>query len=314
MRKYVIKRLLFTLLVLFGVAIIIFSIMSLTPGDPARNILGLQATQEKVDTLNHSLGLDQPFFKRFFTYLVGLFQGDMGTSYRTLQPVSNEIFSRFLPTLILACLSIIISAIIGITSGIISAVRQYSLLDDFTTVSALIISAIPSFWLGMMLVLFFSVNRHWLPSSGITIWTSYILPTVTLAAGGAANIMRITRSTMLETVRMDYIRTARAKGASERRVICEHALKNALLPIITVLGTTFGTLLGGTVIIEVLFGMPGLGNYMVGSILEKDTPAVMSTALFLATLFCLILLAVDLLYAFIDPRIKAKYMTEGGKK
>lgn len=308
MGRYVIKRLLFTVVVLFGVAVIIFTILSLTPGSPARSILGLSATPEKVVELEHELGLDQPLYIRFFKYISGLLHGDLGTSYITRRPVGPEILQRFQPTLILATLCIILSAVVGILFGVISAIRQYSLLDDVTTMTALIVSAIPEFWLGMMLVYLFSVKLQLLPPSGIESWKSYILPTLSLAFWGAASIMRMTRSTMLETIRMDYIRTARAKGASEKQVIVVHALKNALLPIITVLGTTFGTQLGGTVIIEVLFGMPGLGNYMVNSILKKDMPAVMSTGLFLAAIFCIIILIVDLLYAFIDPRIKAKYM------
>ena len=306
MTRYVIKRLLFTLVVLFGVAVIIFTILSLTPGSPVKAILGLNATPERVAELEHRLGLDKPVYERFFLYMKGLLQGDLGTSYITNQPVGPEIFHRFKPTLILAVCSIILSSVFGILIGVISAVRQYSLLDDVSTVTALIVASIPSFWLGMLLVYGLSVKAGLFPPSGIGSWKNYVLPTLALGLTGAAVIMRITRSTMLETVRMDYIRTARAKGASEKQVIVMHALKNALLPIITVVGTTFGPLLGG-VVIEVLFGMPGLGNYLVNSILKKDMPAVMSTGLFLAALFCIIMLIVDLLYAFIDPRIKAKY-------
>ncbi|MCR4712336.1 MAG: ABC transporter permease [Clostridia bacterium] len=308
MGRYVIKRLLFTVVVLFGVAVIIFTILSLTPGSPVRSILGLNATPERIAELEHRLGLDKPLPQRFFEYILGLLHGDFGTSYITNQPVGPEIINRFKPTLLLAIFSIILSSVVGILVGVLSAVRQYSLLDDVSTITALVISAVPAFWLGMMLVFWLSVKMKLLPPSGIDSWKSYVLPTLALGLTTAASIMRITRSTMLETVRMDYIRTARAKGASEKQVIFVHALKNALLPIITVLGTTFGTLLGGTVVIEVLFGMPGLGNYLINSILKKDMPAVMSTGLFLSGLFCIIMLIVDLLYAFIDPRIKAKYM------
>ncbi|MBQ1391668.1 MAG: ABC transporter permease [Firmicutes bacterium] len=308
MGRYVIKRLLFTVVVLFGVAVIIFTILSLTPGSPVRSILGLNATPERIAELEHRLGLDKPLPQRFFEYILGLLHGDLGTSYITNQPVGPEIINRFKPTLLLAVFSIILSSVVGILVGVLSAVRQYSLLDDVSTITALVISAVPAFWLGMMLVFWLSVKMKLLPPSGIDSWKSYVLPTLALGLTTAASIMRITRSTMLETVRMDYIRTARAKGASEKQVIFVHALKNALLPIITVLGTTFGTLLGGTVVIEVLFGMPGLGNYLINSILKKDMPAVMSTGLFLSGLFCIIMLIVDLLYAFIDPRIKAKYM------
>lgn len=308
MGKYIVRRLILTIPVLLGVVTIIYAIIALTPGDPARMILGIQATQEKVDALNQELGTDQPFAVRYINYMKGLLRLDFGLSYRTRKPVADEIFDRFPSTFRMAALSMVLSGTIGISLGVLSAIRQYTFLDTFTTVSALALSAIPGFWLGMMLMLVFSIRMGWLPTSGISSWKSFILPIVTLAAGGSAELLRLTRSTMLETVRQDYIRTARAKGASERVVVWNHAFRNALLPVITAMGTSFGTLLGGTVIVEVLFGIPGLGNYMVSAITQKDAPAVLASALLLASLFCLIVLAVDLLYACIDPRVKAKYL------
>ena len=308
MYKYVIKRLLFTIPVLFGAIFLVFTIMNMTPGDPATLILGITAKQADIDALNHQLGVDQPFFVQFFNYIKDMVtQFDFGTSYRTGKPVFDEILSMFPTTFWLALLSMIISSIVGIVLGIVSAVKQYSVLDNTFTTLAMLLSAIPGFWLGLMLMLLFALQLRILPSSGIDTWAGYVLPVITLSLGGAASQMRLTRSTMLETIRSDYIRTARSKGAPENVVIWKHALKNALLPVITSMGMNFGAGLGGAVIIETVFGMPGLGMLIVNSIRQKDTPTVMAATLFLAFLFCLVMLVVDILYAYIDPRIKAKY-------
>jgi peptide/nickel transport system permease protein len=200
-----------------------------------------------------------------------------------------------------------VSAVVGISIGILAAVKQYSIIDNVATFIAMFFAAIPGFWFGLMLILFFAVKMKLLPASGIDSLAGYILPTVTISLSGCAGLLRLTRAQMLEAVRQDYIRTARAKGASERTVIWKHALKNALLPVITALGMNFGGMLGGAIIAETVFALPGLGSFMLTKITEKDVPSVMSCTLFFATLFCLIMLVVDLLYAFIDPRIKAKY-------
>ncbi len=308
MYKYVIKRLLFTIPVLFGAVFLVFTIMNLTPGDPGRLILGITAKQSDIDALNHQLGVDQPFFVQFFNYLKNMVtKFDFGTSYRTGLPVFDEILARFPATFWLALWSMIVSSIVGIALGIVSAVKQYSVLDNILTTLAMLLSAIPGFWLGLMLMLIFALQLGLLPSNGIADWTGYILPVVTLSLNGAATQMRLTRSTMLETIRQDYIRTAKSKGAPEKVVIWKHALKNALLPVVTAMGMNFGASLGGAVIIETVFGVPGLGMLIVNSIRQKDTPTVMAATLFLAILFCLVMLVVDILYAYIDPRIKAKY-------
>ena len=308
MLKYVIKRLLLTIPVLLGVVFIVFSIMALTPGDPATNILGTRATPEAIAQLNHELGYDRPFLARFFDYVAGIVtRFDFGTSYTSGRPVLGEILVRFPATLTVSALAMIVSAAVGISLGVLAAVRQYSALDSIATFTAMFFAAIPGFWFGLMLILLFALHLGWLPPSGIDTWRGYILPTVTLSLSGAAGLLRLTRTQMLETVRQDYTRTARAKGATEGMVIWKHALKNALLPVITTLGMNFGSMLGGAIIAETVFALPGLGQYMLTKILEKDVPAVMSSTLFFAAMFCLIMLAVDILYAFIDPRIKAKY-------
>ncbi|MBI9048753.1 MAG: ABC transporter permease [Anaerolineaceae bacterium] len=313
MHKYIVKRLLLTIPVLIGAAFLVFTIMSLTPGDPGTLILGMTADKADIATLNAEFGYDQPFLIRFINYLKDIvFHFDFGVSYRTRTPVFTEIMSRFPNTFYLAVSSMILSALLGVSLGILSAVMQYSVLDNIFTMLAMFFAAIPGFWLGLMLMLLFSLKLGWLPSNGVDTWRHFVLPTITLSMGGAAGLLRLTRSTMLETIRQDYIRTARSKGASEKTVIWKHALKNALLPVITSLGMNFGASLGGAIIIEMVFGMPGLGTYIVTSIRQKDVPAVLASTLLLATLFCLIMLAVDIFYAFIDPRIKAKYAKQGG--
>ena len=309
MYKYVIKRVLLTIPVLLGVLLIVFTIMSLTPGEPARLILGASADQAAIDAFNQLHGLDATFPERLWNYLKDIVTDlDFGRSYRSDKPVFDMILGRFPITFTLATLSIFFSAVIGIVFGVVSAVKQYSKLDATLTVTAMIFASIPSFWLGMMLILGFSLNLHMFPSHGADSWQSYVLPVLTLAVSAAAGLLRMTRSAMLETIRMEYIRTARAKGASPRDVIYKHALKNALLPVVTSLGISFGTSLGGAVVIETVFSIPGLGMLIVNAIRDKDFPLVMASILFLAALFCLVMLIVDLIYAFIDPRIKSKYL------
>lgn len=307
MYKYVLKRLALLIPIILGVTFIVFSIMSLTPGDPGRLILGTSAPQEAIDQLNHELGFDEPFLIRYLDYVKNAVQGNFGNSYRTNKPVFDEIFSRFPTTLKLAILGVLTSIIIGIPIGILSAVKQYSKLDIISTTAAMLMASVPGFWLGLMLIILFSLKLGWLPSNGIGSIANYILPTITLALPSAANIIRLTRSTMLETIRQDYIRTARSKGATEKTVIWKHALRNALLPVITVIGMDFGALLGGTILIESIFSIPGLGMLMLTAIRMKDIPQVMAAVLFLASLFCIIMLLVDLVYAYIDPRLRSQY-------
>lgn len=312
MGKYVLKRLLITIPVLICIVFIVFSIMQMTPGSPASSILGPTAPQEQIDKLNHELGYDQPFLTRFCNYILGVCRLDFGNSYRSGQPVVKEIAVRFPTTLKLALLSMLVSATFGISLGIISAVKQYSPLDTTMTILALLFAAVPGFWLGLMLIWIFAVNLHILPTSGADTWRHLILPLATLSFGGIAGLLRITRSAMLETIRQDYIRTARAKGAEEKIVIIRHALTNALLPVITVLGMNFSGMLGGAVIAETVFAMPGVGQYIVQAIRQKDDPVVLSCTLMLATLNCLIMLLVDIIYAFVDPRIKARFASKKG--
>ena len=308
MLRYVLKRLLLLIPVLLGVSFIIFTIMSLQPGDPGRMILGSSASQEAVDMLNHQLGVDRPFFTRYFSYLYNaVVHQDLGTSYRTSQPVINDILSRIGTSFRIAFNGIAMAAVIGIPIGVLSAVKQYSAIDNFSRITAMLMAAIPPFWLAMMLVLVFALKLGWLPPDGIDSWKNFILPMITLGLPYSGTLLRMTRSTMLEEIRQDYVRTARSKGVPEKKVIYGHALKNALLPVITTIGSAFGAILGGSVIAESVFNLPGLGSLIVLSIKAKDTPSVLASVLLLAVFFALIMLIVDLVYAFIDPRIKAKY-------
>ncbi len=299
--------------VLLGVAFLVFTILSLTPGDPGSIILGITAKPEDIAALNAQFGYDKPFLVRFFSYIGNLVcHFDLGTSYQTREPVINDIMARFPNTLLLTVLSMSVASIIGISLGIISAVKQYSVVDHVLVVVALVFACIPGFWLGSMLILLFSLKLGVLPSFGADSLRHFILPTIAVCMSSAAGLLRLTRSAMLETLRQEYIRTAKAKGASKKRIIFKHALKNALLPVVTVLGTSFGASLGGAIIAETVFAMPGMGTLITNSIRQKDIPMVMGATLFLAFLFSVIILIVDVLYAFIDPRIKAKYVN-GGK-
>ena len=308
MYKYVIKRILFTIPVLLGAVVLVYAIMYLTPGDPGTLILGPTANPEDIAALNHKLGADLPFFEQLFNYIKNIItKFEFGISYRNGKPVFDTILARFPCTFWLALTSTVVGCGIGIVLGIISAVKQYSWLDNILTTLAMFFSAMPGFWLGLMLMIIFVLKLNWLPFTGVDSWKGYVLPTITLAMGSAASDMRLTRSTMLETIRQDYIRTARSKGVPEKKVVWKHALRNALLPVVTSMGMGFGAALGGAIICETVFGMPGLGTLIVTSIRQKDTPMVLAATLFLAVLFCLVMLIVDILYAYIDPRIKAMY-------
>lgn len=307
MQKYIFKRLLFLIPVLLGVTFIVFTIMSFTPGDPAQLILGESARPEAIEALREDMGLNDPFIVQYFKFIGNALKGDFGKSYTTGRDVFSEIFARFPNTLVLATVGVVIAILIGIPVGIISATRQYSMIDSISMIGALLGVSMPNFWLGLMLILFFSVKLGVLPSGGFTGLNSVILPAITLGTSAAAIITRMTRSSMLEVIRQDFIRTARAKGVSEKVVVNKHALKNALIPVITVIGLQFGYLLGGAVLTETVFSWPGVGRLLVEAIRQKDTPTVLASVVFLATTFSIVNLLVDILYAYVDPRIKSQY-------
>lgn len=307
MLKYIVKRILLLIPVLLGVSFIVFTIMSFTPGDPATSILGNGATKEDIQKLNEELGYYDPFLERYVDYVAGAVHGDFGNSYRSGEPVFDEIFNRFPTTIKLAVSAILLAVVIGIPIGMVSAVKQYSVFDVSSTIVSMFMTSVPQFWLALMGLLIFAVNWKVLPSTGLDDGLkSYILPVFTLCLPCAANIIRLTRSSMLETIRQDYVRTARAKGLPERTVIWKHAFRNALLPVITVIGINFGYQLGGAVLIESIFGISGVGSLTVNSIRQKDIPQTTASILFLAFIYVVIMLVVDVLYAYIDPRLKSK--------
>lgn len=307
MIRYIIKRLLMLIPILIAVTFLVFFIISLTPGDIASMIIGDGATQETIQELKQEMGLDDPVIIQYGRYVKNLVTGDMGYSYATGKPVSSEIASRFPNTFKLTLVSIIISILIGIPIGIISATRQNSVFDNVAMIFALMGVSMPGFWFGLMLIIMFSLKLRWFPSGGSDSFKSIVLPAITLGLQATAYIARTTRSSMLEVVSQDYIRTAKAKGVSKRVVIFKHALKNALIPTITIIGLTFGNLLGGAILTETVFSWPGIGRLMVGSITKKDIPMVLGCIIVFAVSFSAVNLVVDILYAYIDPRIKANY-------
>ncbi len=310
MYRYVLKRMFMLIAVLLGVLLIVFILNEITPGDPARMLAGEDASFEDVEKLREEMGLNRPFLTRFGDYVFRLVtKGDLGTSYFTGQPVGKEVMARFPTTFLLTLVSMIFTLGIGIPAGIISATRQYTFVDYLCTTLGLVGVSMPNFWQGLINILVFSITFKLLPASGFYGPKYWILPALTIGTSSAAQIMRMTRSSMLDVIRQDYIRSAYGKGLTERKVIYKHALKNALIPILTVIGMDFGLSLGGAVLTESVFGIPGLGKYMLEAIKSRDYPVVQGGVLVFAFAFSIVTLIVDILYAYIDPRIKSMYKT-----
>lgn len=314
MIKYIIKRLLWMIPIVLGVTVLVFTLMCFTPGNPAETILGATATQEDLDAKTEELGLNDPYIVRLGNYLMQVYvKHDLGSSWITKVDIMSSIAEKLPRTMILSLVTMLIAFGVGIPLGIVAATHQNQWQDSLSMVFALIGVAIPNFWLALLLIILFSVKLGWLPAMGIDAGIkSYILPALAACMGSLATCARQTRSSMLDVIRSDYITTARSKGVPERAVIFKHALKNALIPIITMAGSTFGHLLGGMIIIETVFSIPGMGNYIIGAVNNRDYPVVQGGTIFLAITFSLCMLLVDLLYAAVDPRIKAQYA--GGSK
>ena len=304
MFQYIIKRLISTIPVLIGISLLLFFMLRMLPGDPAQVLAGQMATPEEIENIRHQLGLDRPIYEQYAVYLSRLVRLDLGRSARTQNPVIDEIWARLPNTLLLASVAITLACLFGIPAGIISAVRPYSWVDYLVTLSALFGISMPVFWLGLMLVVLFSIMLKWLPAGGTGSWQHVILPSITLAAFVVAFIARMTRSTLIETLSQDFTTTARSKGLPEKVVIVKHALRNALIPIITVVGLQFGLLLGGAVLTETVFAWPGLGRLIVDSILARDYPMIQGAILIFGLLYVFVNLIIDLVYAFVDPRIR----------
>jgi len=302
--QYIIRRLLIMIPVLMGVSLIIFTMVRVIPGDPGIIMAGPHATKDQVDQIRAQLGLDRHPVAQYMIFVGNLFRADLGTSTRTGLPVTQEIMARFPNTLLLALASILIATALGVLTGIIAGVKQNSKFDYLSMLIALFGLSMPVFWLGLMLMLFFSIKLEWLPAVGADSFWHLILPAITLGANSTAIIARMTRSSMLEVIRLDYIRTAKAKGLTEKLVISRHALKNALIPVVTVIGLQTGTLLGGAVLTEIVFAWPGIGRLLVEAILARDYPVVQGVVMVVATMFILVNLIVDILYSYLDPRIR----------
>jgi len=308
MIRYILRRILFLIPVIVGVAFCVFTLLYLTPGDPAKMVLGEWATEEAIQNFREAEGLNSPFFVQFGNYIYrAVTKGDIGRSYMTKRPVMNEIMQAFPATLKLSFFAILISIVIGIPCGILSAIKQYSIFDTVIMILAMVGLSMPVFWLGLLMIILFSVHLGWLPSSGFDTFSAMILPSLALAAQSISMVTRMTRSSMLEVVNADYIRTARSKGQKESVVILRHALYNALIPVVTLCGLQFGQLLSGAILTESIFAIPGVGRIMVEAIKTRDFPMVQGGVLAIAIVFSVVNLAVDVLYAFIDPRIKAQY-------
>lgn len=332
MVKYILRRLLLLFPVLFGVSLATFVVMHMFTTDPAAIILGQHATTERVEALREELGLNKPIYVQFADYITKAARGDLGKSVITKTSITDELIKRFPATVELALAAIVIASVFGVILGVISAVKQNSLFDYGSMVAALLGVSMPIFWLGLMMIIVFSVMLGWLPASGrigigmmpdnITglylvdsllagnmegfndALRHLIMPAVALGSYSTAIIARMTRATMLETIRQDYVRTARAKGLTEQVVIIKHALRNALIPIVTVIGLQLGSLLGGAVLTETVFSWPGIGHYVVEGILTSDYPRVQGAVLLIGTIFVMVNLVVDILYCYLDPRIQ----------
>lgn len=304
MTQYILRRLVLVIPVLIGVSIVVFWMVRAIPGDPARVLAGEAASRETVEQIRARLGLDKHPVVQYGIFVKNALQGDFGRSIRSRRPVMDEIRTRLRPTLELAVGSLFVALAIGVTAGVFSAVRPNSLVDAGSMFVALVGISMPVFWLGLMFMLVFSLRLEWFPTAGHGTWKHLVLPATTLGLNSAAIIARMTRSSMLEVLRQDYVRTARAKGLQERIIVLKHAFRNALIPIVTVTGLQFGTLLGGAVLTESVFAWPGIGRLMVDSIIARDYPVVQTAVLVVALAFILINLLVDILYAYVDPTIR----------
>ena len=307
MLKYVLKRILMIIPVVIAVSLIVFFIMDFVPTDAAVTALGDGATDEQLEEYREAHGLNDPLLVRYVRYMAGVLRRDLGTSYANNMPVWDLFFKKFPTTLMLAASSVLVTVVLSLPLGIIAAVKENTLADTAASTLSFVGLAMPNFWLGLLLIILFSVKLGWLPSTGAASWKSFILPAFTCGTGNMAALTRTTRSAMLDVLKQDYLRTARSKGVSERRIIMKHALKNAQIPIVTMIGIQVSTLIGGAVLTERVFALPGVGSFLVDSILKSDFEVVTGFIIMLAIFVSVVLLIVDIIYAFLDPRIKAQY-------
>ena len=308
MLKYILKRLLLIIPVVIGITLFIYLLLDIGMGDPTALILGPDASAEQVAALRAELGLDKSVFVRYFNYMYNAIQGDLGNSWYNSRPVIDEFLLRLPNTLALAFSALGITIVVGLTFGTLAAVRQTRPIDGITLIFALLFASMPSFWFGLILQIIFCLELQWLPPMGSGTFKHMILPATTLALGTIASQVRMTRSSILDVVNMNYIRTARAKGAGEFRVVFRHVIRNALMPVVTNWGLTFATAFGGTIISETVFSVPGISTFLINAVKVRDIPIVMGTVIIVSVIVALINLIIDIIYAFIDPRVKAGYV------
>jgi peptide/nickel transport system permease protein len=315
MLRYVVKRLLWLIPVVIGVITIVFLITAITPGDPIAQLLSKEATEAQREALRHQLGLDLPLFTRWVNYVIGVFtRFDFGLSYQTGQPIKGELLSHLPVTILLAVFGVSFGVLTGLPLGIVASLKQYTWIDSAALVFSVLLFSIPNFWLALMLLKVFAVDLHWLPSFGITRITGWVLPILVAGLGSTTFIARISRSSMLQVMREDYIRTARAKGQRESVTVTRHMLRNAMIPIVTSVGSGLGNSLGGNMAIEAVFALPGLGNYVVLAIAGRNYPSMLGGILVISIMFTLINLLVDLSYVAIDPRLKTQLFKKRVKR
>lgn len=314
MVRYILKRLALMIPIMLGVTLIIFCIRAITPGSPVDHILGDNATEEQRIALEKEMGLDDPLPIQFVNYVIDVAHGDLGESYTTRQPVMKEILDRF-PTTVAVCFSAVtLGVLLGVPLGIFSARHPYSWADSTVLVMSMVLRSIPGFCLAFFLISLFSVKLHWLPAVGIATPLHFVLPVATIGLTSMCNYTRITRSSMLEVIRQDYIRTARAKGQTEHKIVYNHALRNAAIPIVNSIGNQVGHQLGGALILETVFGIPGVGKYIGDAISARNFPAVQGGVLFLAFIFTTVNLVTDLSFVAVNPRLKSSLVVPSGKK
>ncbi len=304
MQRYLLKRFLSLLGTLLGVSILVFLMVHLIPGDPVRYIMGEYATEEMIASMKAQLGLDQPLIIQYFGFLGKFIHGDLGTSLITGITVWEEIVNRFPITFQLAVYSVILGSVIGVLVGVIAAVKQNTLIDRLIIMLSLIGISAPGFWIALFLIWVFAYKLAWFPISGYDGFYSLVLPSLTLSLLSIGNIARMTRSSMLDVIKQDYIRTAEAKGTAALARVFSHGLQNAVIPVITLIGLQFGSLLAGAVITETVFALPGIGNFAIEAIAKRDIPTVQGVVLFMALIYTLVNLTIDIVYSFVDPRIR----------
>lgn len=315
MLRYIFKRILYIIPVMFGVIVLVFLMKVVMPGDPVSDLLPPSATEEQRESLREQLGLNDPIVKQFADYVWGIIsRGDLGTSYKSKQPVMTELMQRLPRTLIIGLIALLISQIIATPLGILAAVKQYSWVDNLIVFFTIVGASLPSFWLALMMIMFFSVKLGWFPAMYNGTLLSMVMPVIVVSFGSISATARGVRTSMLEMIRQDYVRTARAKGQKETIVIMNHAFRNALIPVIAGVGSALGMLLGGSLIVETVFAIPGIGKYVTDAVSQRNYPAVQGGIILLSFIFAIINIVVDIGYTIVDPRLKTTFILEKKKK